>query len=373
MRPVNKGDRGNDYPYDLDTDLKTVKPFTFQKQAIVNLVGTNPTLEQVLVDIWLRMVKLNPKKRSRDYDDLNAALPRVKEVIGDTYKQASVPLTTRLGAFCSFCESPVTGLLEVEHIAPKAEYPTYSVIWENFLLACSACNTAKSNIPSRSTVRAWLGNNAPTERQYYDEITKRHYIWPDKDTNAYSGFSVDLYYQSQPSNQWKKLLEQNSVDFENIHLGTDINHRTVRAKIIIRQKKYLTRNVEVRLSANNNNKYAKEMIELCKLNYLGNTGSTYDRRVVNRTEAWFKALKILKSLSEPSIVGNQTAFDTVWLGILTSAASVGFYSVWITILQRLDWSDPSGNALLGRFINETNTSNFFPGTDTANVPQWSDL
>lgn len=367
MRPVNKGDRGNDYPYDLATDLKTVKPFTFQKQAIVNLVGTKPTLEQVLVNIWLRMVKLNPNKRPSDYDDLKAALPRVKEVIGDTYKQASVPLTTRLGAFCSFCESPVTGLLEVEHIAPKAEYPTYSVIWENFLLACSACNTAKSNIPSRSTVRAWLNNNAPTERQYYDEITDNHYIWPDQDADAYNLFSVDLYYQSAKDSTWKQLTPQNSVDFENIHLGTDINHRTVRAKITIRQKKYLTRNVEVRLSANDD-KHAKEMIELCKLNYLGNTGSTYDRRVVNRTEAWFKALKILKPLSEPSIVGNQTVFDALWSGILTSAASVGFYSVWITILQRLNWSDPSGNDLLGRFINETNTPNLFPGTDTANVP-----
>lgn len=364
MRPVNKGDRGNDYPYDLDTDLKTVKPFTFQKQAIVNLVGTKPTLEQVLVNIWLRMVKLNPNKRPSDYDDLNAALPRVKEVIGDTYKQASVPLTTRLGAFCSFCESPVTGLLEVEHIAPKAEYPTYSVIWENFLLACSACNTAKSNIPSRSTVRAWLGNNAPTERQYYDEITKRHYIWPDKDKDAYSGFSVDLYYQSQPSNQWKKLLEQDSVDFENIHLGTDINHRTVRAKIKIGQK-YFTRNVEVRLSPNNNNKYAKEMIELCKLNDLGNTGSTYDRRVVNRTEAWFSVLIALNSLL---LTNNQAQFNQQWKVVLITAKSVGFYSVWITILQRLNWSDPSGNDLLGRFINETNTPNLFPGTDTANVP-----
>jgi hypothetical protein len=372
MRPVNKGGRGNDYPYDLNTNLSSVHPFTFKQQAIKNLVGPKPTLEQVL-DIWLKDVEPDPnpnpnsKKRSGTGQDLKAALPKVKDAIGKTYKLASRPLTTRLGPFCSFCESPVTGLLEVEHIAPKAEYPTYSVIWENFLLACSACNTAKSNIPSRSTVRAWLNNNAPTERQYYDEITKRHYIWPDQDADAYNLFSVDLYYQSAKDSTWKQLTPQNSVDFENIHLGTDINHRTVRAKITIRQKKYLTRNVEVRLSANDD-KHAKEMIELCKLNYLGNTGSTYDRRVVNRTEAWFKALKILKPLSEPSIVGNQTVFDALWSGILTSAASVGFYSVWITILQRLNWSDPSGNDLLGRFINETNTPNLFPGTDTANVP-----
>lgn len=61
------------------------------------------------------------------------------------YKDAKPDLVARLGPYCSFCERPVVTLLAVEHIQPKG-LPAYAHLigcWNNFLLACTNCNSTK--------------------------------------------------------------------------------------------------------------------------------------------------------------------------------------------------------------------------------------
>jgi uncharacterized protein (TIGR02646 family) len=63
----------------------------------------------------------------------------------EDYKDAKPYLVGRLGAFCSYCERPVATMLAVEHIQPK-DHPAYHMLvgrWDNFLLACVNCNSAK--------------------------------------------------------------------------------------------------------------------------------------------------------------------------------------------------------------------------------------
>ena len=63
------------------------------------------------------------------------------------YKDAKPHLVRQLGLYCSYCERRIPTNLAVEHIQPKglAKYAHLENSWENFLLACVNCNSAKGD------------------------------------------------------------------------------------------------------------------------------------------------------------------------------------------------------------------------------------
>jgi hypothetical protein len=77
------------------------------------------------------------------------------------YKNARNPLAERIGWYCSYCELPKKESLDVEHKAPKSLAPELETDWDNFLLACTACNSRKDAAPD------------PSELD--------NYLWPDRD------------------------------------------------------------------------------------------------------------------------------------------------------------------------------------------------
>lgn len=62
------------------------------------------------------------------------------------YGDARDDLIKRLGDYCSYCESPLLAPA-VEHVQPKSLVPTLQTDWDNFLLACTYCNSNKGNKP----------------------------------------------------------------------------------------------------------------------------------------------------------------------------------------------------------------------------------
>ncbi len=86
------------------------------------------------------------------------------------YQDARGPLIKRLGDYCSYCEMQLDASLAVEHVQPKSRNPTLETCWDNFLLACTNCNSTK-------------GSKA---------IELDDYVWPDKDNT----FPVFAYYAS---------------------------------------------------------------------------------------------------------------------------------------------------------------------------------
>ncbi len=60
------------------------------------------------------------------------------------YGDARPDLVSRLGMYCSYCERRISTNLAVEHIQPKSLPPCAVLVWDNFLLACVNCNSAKS-------------------------------------------------------------------------------------------------------------------------------------------------------------------------------------------------------------------------------------
>ncbi len=65
----------------------------------------------------------------------------------DHYRDALGALAGRIGMFCSYCERRIPTQLAVEHIQPKS-LPAYAHLqgrWDNFLLGCVNCNSAKKD------------------------------------------------------------------------------------------------------------------------------------------------------------------------------------------------------------------------------------
>ena len=75
------------------------------------------------------------------------------------YNNAQQPLIDRLGQNCSYCERWIAGGIHVEHKKPKDPYPILKFQWDNFLLACSNCNSSKGS----------------------DRFELSDYLWPDSD------------------------------------------------------------------------------------------------------------------------------------------------------------------------------------------------
>ena len=73
------------------------------------------------------------------------------------YGHAKIPLTERIGEYCSYCERP--GDLHVEHVVPKSVAEDLETEWSNLLLGCVNCNSRKSN----------------------DNDSRNGYLWPDCD------------------------------------------------------------------------------------------------------------------------------------------------------------------------------------------------
>lgn len=289
--------------------------------------------------------------------------------VTDIYKTASAPLTQDLGDYCSYCGTPLPGLLEVEHTVPKAPYPTFATDWTNFLLCCGPCNTSKSNAPNRATATPWTGKPSPTEQELYDTIRDDHYIWPDLNSTSWDDLPVRLEYVNPVNGQWTMLTDPFDTDMNNKLTGYDVVNHKVYADIKVSNTNTLN-NVQVAVTVAGANTHglqarANAMIGLMQFNndVTSPLAGTYDRRVMNRTRAWFYALEKCKLLETAT---TQSEFDLLWSQVPIMGAASGFYSVWVTVLG--NFRDPSGTNYAQRFVADTNNPLYYPNTNTANLP-----
>ncbi|MDC5809272.1 HNH endonuclease [Vibrio europaeus] len=80
-----------------------------------------------------------------------------------TYQKARGDLIKRIGDYCSYCEMQLDSSLAVEHVLPKKPEGAQDIDqerlldWNNFLLACTNCNSNKGN----------------------EDVDLQDYVWPD--------------------------------------------------------------------------------------------------------------------------------------------------------------------------------------------------
>ncbi len=81
------------------------------------------------------------------------------------YQWAKGDLTWELEYYCSYCEIVVQSGIHVEHVQPKIHHPELLREWDNFLLACTNCNSNKGT----------------------DDINLETHLWPHRD-NTFRAF-----------------------------------------------------------------------------------------------------------------------------------------------------------------------------------------
>ena len=85
------------------------------------------------------------------------------------YGLARRDLIQRLGEFCSYCEMELDTSLAVEHIQPKEHRPHLELEWQNFLLACTNCNSTKDQRNPELTDILWPHQDNTFAALTYDE------------------------------------------------------------------------------------------------------------------------------------------------------------------------------------------------------------
>ncbi len=87
------------------------------------------------------------------------------------YSQSRRYLIDTIGEYCSYCERPIPANLAVEHVSPKSHNPHLELLWSNFLLACTNCNSTKGD----------------------EDVVMLDYFWPDNNTyNTFDKFTYDI-------------------------------------------------------------------------------------------------------------------------------------------------------------------------------------
>lgn len=298
------------------------------------------------------------------------------------YRAAKEHLVNMLGEYCSYCEK--RGDLDVEHRLPKGIYPYGFVLWSNFLLGCTSCNSSKgSTKPPRGRARQWANAQIPAPPQPLTEETimmaaKDHFFWPDTDADTYrrliynmkdvgNGYAnIDIAQRS--TIQWVTYTEVGTQ----VHITMQPTAGAPAASIT----------VEVTVEAAPGVGGAAKTMDTIGENML-NLIKRRQKRNNDRTKKWFEILLEL-SLLDRAIAGAPTdqdkreRFDLQWDSILQKARSIGYYSCWVRILSTINYPNylpPSVHATLAqKFVQDTipnpGTTRLrtIPGTNVNQVP-----
>jgi hypothetical protein len=350
VRPVIKGPPPGGYIDSVPQLLTFRGPAAADALQVYRTVS--PPLVQCLAD-WAR--ELDQRAGGVAARMASAAQAKIEEI----YPRAAEYLLAQVGAFCSFCESPLSTQLAVEHVVPKSQYPTFAVDWNKFLIACTTCNSVKGSAPARASVRAQLiaaGNANPAEADLYYELRNNRYAWPDISPTTYRNAPVVLHADTGAG--LAALNMADATHSNNRLVRIDYNQQKVYADVCVGGQLQQNRQVAALLVPNGQTDQA--VVDLCKLNRIQNMRIT-DRRVMNRTAAWFSILTLLAALVDPYPQLN-TVPGQNWTALVDAARTVGFYSVWVTILAN---RNPQ---LANTFVAATNNGGSHPGTNVTSIP-----
>jgi uncharacterized protein (TIGR02646 family) len=219
--------------------------------------------------------------------------------LSEEYQFFRKALVERLGEYCSFCEVPLGASLAVEHILSKATNPEHETNWDNFILACTNCNSIKGKQVSHTNWNAYYFPTDTRIPRLFDKFT--YYL----DTDGYV-----------------KVKQAATTDLR-----------------------------------------AKETIDLTKLNRTdADADKVSDRRVANRTETWHAAVVLADRLAtyyRGPAAPNDLGVNMLKEQIKDAAIARGFWSVWMTVFRaRTFLNDAILQDLLYELFVET-----FPGTN----------
>lgn len=327
------------------------------RQVMLDVMKTvSPSLDDCLVR-WSTVVELELQQQAVPPRWQEAA-DAIEAAVADRGYQGAGPfLLATLGEYCSYCESWLSTQVAVEHVAPKSQFPMYSCSWDNFLIACTACNSNKNARPSRAQAYAWAQTPllpSPGEVDCYSALRYNHYVWPDVQADSYQVLVPELFWRS-PAGQFELLIGgmgTNPQSRLSPRRPPDPATGTVWADLSDGATVYPDIQVEVHMVPANAR--AIEAVALTDLN--DRQRGISDRRVYNRTLAWFSVLKFVQMLR------SGVQFEVVWPLLVDNSRTAGFFSVYVRILSGyVQWG-----INLGKYFAAMNP--WYPNTDTTLVP-----
>jgi 5-methylcytosine-specific restriction endonuclease McrA len=297
-------------------------------------------------------------------DDFTANLERLGS--GASWGAARKDLIGAIGAYCSYCNSPVYSHLAIEHKLPKSTFPQQAFKYANFLLACSTCNSAKGNNPNHGTA---VGNPL-TKLNAINVINNTNglvYYWPDyawpqpTDPPSIFPFRYRLAWMD---------AQRNKLDFTEPMVEMDVKgflHDFKYGAFVIDRGLYY---MPFKMKGKNyyglemipapgisptQTQAAQNIIELASLNRIipvTKVSDTIDRRIESRTTAYFTAMLMKEQLdraanSAPRLLAPllEQARQTI--------ARTGHWLIWRQIFAR---------AIYGNVSAEQMIQACFPGT-----------
>lgn len=353
---------------------------------------------------------------------------------GLPYTDAAAELVSNLGPYCAYCEANLKTQIDVEHVLPKGVgltvtglrqgFSAFSKEWLNFLPSCPRCNSTKNARPSKTDITTQAAGVAFTKNDQVvlggGGIALGIGGGGDTRLNEWEHWRIMPSYYQLPT----EAASYQNLGFVLWDVTNNIVDNTARAAQVTwtinsvdEINKYVVVNVpgtglvNYRLLVDNTGGAATviptavaaqakvaNMVTICGLNtFTANT----DRRVLERTEAYFMALETIRELTTALGVlpgGTNAAFYNnvydVWRShVMKIIKEKGFLSVWLKVFSAFahpltaNGTVPTfGNPLPVNHVNGAaggaqmtlvqdianmflvNQARYFPNTNWAQVP-----
>jgi hypothetical protein len=294
--------------------------------------------------------------------------------ISNIYPLSRGYLIKTIGPYCSYCGMFVRASLAVEHMLPKSEFPGKSVDWDNFLLACTNCNSLKGSKPPKS--------DGPTPQAVYDL-----YAWPDRDNTDYGHnlrnvsnltFTKEKLTTVDEETGEKITVDTKTKNISNAPDASDINPDWIYRMFNDQKFAMVVHSGEVYVYLEGNsssiNKIALQIndspmptapkfgktLKLGKLNKFVSEVDVTDRRVPCRTMVFFRtcsAMNDLNTLSNAPTQANEM-MSLLMEQIKNTMLVTGYWNVWGWTLNTYFGSFNKTPDLIA-FLRDPN---FFSGT-----------
>lgn len=344
MRPLDRAAASED----LDAYARPANLSLGQASVAASRVfGTGqPTSDQCL-ELW----DLAVRGGSLSADE-SMVLGAVKDAVDREYRAAAWPLVAAFGRQCAYCESPISELVQVEHVLAKSQYPTFALDMDNFLLGCGPCNRRKGNRPDRLTAGAWITHTAhPTPDDYRVAIRDEHHYWADSRPTP---TPLPLAFDYHDGSEWIEVAPINLAAGPSVAMTSRPFERPVRADVPALGVSDAVVQVRVAYDPAATPPRAKEAIDLCGLNTVGS--GTNDDRVGRRTQTWLDAVALWHSaVPDPANPPSGLSFS-----FAMAAGNAGHFTVWYTVGELI------APGLGGLFVHET--ADWFRNTDVGRLP-----
>lgn len=286
---------------------------------------------------------------------------------GHNWGDARKALIQSIGQYCSYCGSPIYSHLHIEHVLPKSFFPQHAFAWNNFLLSCPTCNSAKGDDPNQATI----SNHVLSTDEAKDKVFNKpdiDYLWPFFDwdrIDTFFPFRYELKWMDAYRNRLRFKSPVNDDEMVTLFQSFKKGELKVERGIYYYQEpgKRMKHKFGLELQPNpvcsdKIRQAAQRVIDMASLNTIvsaANSSKSVDRRLEMRTQTYFVAKQVRSQLFN-ALVSDQS--DSVYPIVSSLAkrtiAATGFWGIWFQIIG---WKSEENQKLLREC---------FPGTSPKN-------